>query len=158
MTQSDFASKSLPVWFPLYRNEKILTTSNNINGKAGTNYTHCVQLLRLRPVTPQVRIADLTVINFENFHRNPSLGHYRGELTLSDESFPFFLEPPTTGVATQKVTEDPSPVIISFHFLIALASVPVGLAAEPAPIPPPAVASAPALVAPDTADVEAPEP
>ena len=94
----------------------------------------------------------------ENFQRDPSLGHYHGEPTLFDESIPSLLEPPTTVVATQNVTEDPPPVTVSLHFPIAPAPAPVGLAAAPAPIPLPAVAAAPALVAPDTADVEAPEP
>ena len=109
-------------------------------------------------MTPQGRIDDLTVINFENFQRDPSLSHYRGEPTLFDESNPSLLEPPTTVVATQNVTEDPPPVTVSIRFPIAPAPVPVGLAAAPAPIPLPAVAGAPALVAPKYADVEAPEP
>ena len=158
MTQSDFASKSTPIWLPLYRIEKILTNSNYIIRKVGTNYTQCVHRIRVRPVTPQGCIDDLTVINFENFQRDPSLSHYRGEPTLFDESIPSLLEPPTTVVATQNVTEDPPPVTVSLRFPIAPAPVPVGLAAAPAPIPPPAVAAAPALMAPDTADVEAPEP
>ena len=133
MTQSDFASKSLPVWLPLYRIEKILTNSNYIIRKVGTNYTQCVHQIRLRPVTPQGRIDDLTAVNFENFQRDPSLGHYRGEPTF-DESVPL-LEPPTTVVATQNVTEDPPPVTVSLRFPIASAPVPVGLAAAPAPIP-----------------------
>ena len=56
------------------------------------------------------------------------------------------------------MTEYPPPVNISFHFLIAPVPVPVGLADALAPTPLPAVAAAPGLVAPDTADVEAPEP
>ena len=71
MTQSDFASKSLPIWLPLYRIEKNLTTSNYIIRKFGTNYNQCVHRICLRPVTPQGRIADLTVINFRNFQRDP---------------------------------------------------------------------------------------
>ena len=148
MTQSDFLSKSLPIWLPLYRIEKILTNSNYINRKVGTNYTQCVHRIRLRPVTPQGRIDDLTVINFENFQRDPSLGHHRGQPTLFDESIPSLLEPPTTVVTTQSVTEDPPPVTVSLRFPITPAPAPVGLAAAPAP----------ALVAPDTTDVEAPEP
>ena len=158
MTQSDFASKSLPIRLPLYRIEKILTNSNYIIRKVGTIYTQCVHRIRLRPVTPQGRIDDLTVINFENFQRDPSLGHYRGEPTLFDESIPSLLEPPTTVVATENVTEDPPPVTVNIRFPIAPAPVPVAMAAAPAPIPLPTVAAAPALVAPDTADVEAPEP
>ena len=84
MTQSDFASKSLPIWLPLYRIEKFLTNSNFIIRKVGTNYTQCVHRIRLRPVSPQGRIDDLTVINFENFRGETSLGHYRGEPTLFD--------------------------------------------------------------------------
>ena len=68
------------------------------------------------------------------------------------------MEPPTTRVTTRIVTEDPPPLTVSFRFPVALARVPVGLAAAPAPLPPPAVAAAPALVAPDTADVEVAEP
>ena len=157
-TQSEFASQSLPIWLPLYRVEKILINSNYIIREIDANYTQCVHRIRLRPVTPQDRIDDLRVINFGNFQRHPTLGHYRGEPTLFDESIPSLLEPPTTVVATQNVTEDPPPVTINLRFPISPAPVPVGLAAAPAPIPLPAVAAAPALVAPDTVDVEAPEP
>ena len=38
MTKSDFASKSLPLWLPLYRIEKILTNSNYVIRKVGTNH------------------------------------------------------------------------------------------------------------------------
>ena len=158
MTQSDFASKSLPSWLPLYRIENFLTNFNYIIRKVGTNYTQYVHRVRLRPVIPQGGIDDLTVNIFEKFQRDPSLGHYRGEPTLFDESIPSLLEPPTTVVAIQNVTENPPPVTVSIRFPIASAPVPVGLAAAPAPIHLPAVAAAPALMAPDTADVEAPEP
>ena len=127
-TQSDFESKSLPIWLPLYCIEKILTNSNYIIRKVSTNYTQCVRRIRLIPVTPQGRIHDLTVNNIENFQRDPSLGHYRGEPTLFDESIPSLLEPPTTVVATQNVTEDPPPVTVNIRFPIAPAPVPLGLA------------------------------
>ena len=86
------------------------------------------------------------------------MGHYRVEPTLFAESIPSLLEPPTTVVATQNVTEESPPVTVSLRFPIAPAPVPVGLAAVPALLPAPAAAASPALVAPDTADVEAPEP
>ena len=158
MTQSGFASKLLPIWLPLYRIEKIFTDSNYIIRKVGTNYTHCVHRIRLRPVTPQGRIEDLTVSNFKKFERDLSLGHYRGEPTFFDESVPSLLETPTTVVVTQNVTEDPPSVTVSLRFPIAPAPVPVGLAAALASTPLPAVAAAPGLMAPDTADVETPEP
>ena len=158
-TQSDFASKSLPIWLPLYRIEKILTNSIYIIRKVGTNYIQCVHQIRLRPVAPQGLIDDVTVSNFEIFQRDLSLGHYRGEPTLFDESILSLLELPTTVVATQNMTENPPPVTVNFRFPIAPAPVPVGLAAVPAPFPPPALPAARApLVAPGTADVEAPEP
>ena len=69
-TQSVFASKPLPIWFPLYRMEQILTNSFYIIREVGTRYTHCVLRIRLRPVTPQGRVDDLTVINLENFQRD----------------------------------------------------------------------------------------
>ena len=100
-------------------------------------------------VTPQGRIDDLTVISFENFQRDP---------TLVGDSFLSLLEPHTRGVTTHSVTEDPPPVSASHHFLITTAHVPVRLTAPPAPLPLPAVAAAPALVAADTADVEEAEP
>ena len=87
-TQSDFASKSLPIWLPLYRVEKILTNSSNIVRKVRTNYTQCVHRIRLRPVEPQGRVDDLRVIDSQNFQRDPSLGQFRGEPYLFDESVP----------------------------------------------------------------------
>ena len=158
MTQSDFASKSLSIWLLLYRIEKILTNSNYIIRKVGTNYTQCVHRIRLRPVTWQGRIDDLTVINFKTVRRDPSLGHFRGEPTLFDQSISSLLEPPTTVVATRNVTAGPPPATVSIRFPIAPAPAPVGLEAVPASLPAPAVAAAPALVAPNTADVEAPGP
>ena len=137
MTQSEFVNKLLPIWLPLYRIENIFTNFNYIIRKVGTNYTQCVHRFRLRPVTPQGRIDDLTVISFENFQRDPSLGHYRGQPTLFDENFPTLLEPPTIVVATQNVTEDAPPVTVSLHFPIAPAPITVGLAALPAPLPHP---------------------
>ena len=64
MTQSHFASELLPIWLPLYRIEKFLKNSNYIIRKVDTNYTQCVHQFRLRPLTTQGRIDELTVINF----------------------------------------------------------------------------------------------
>ena len=62
----------------------------------GTNYTKCVHCIRLRPVTLKSRVDDLTVIKFQNFQCDPTLGPFRGEPALFDESNPCLLEPPTT--------------------------------------------------------------
>ena len=45
--------KSLTKWLFLYRVESVLTNSNYIVRKVGTNYTQCVHRIRLRPITPQ---------------------------------------------------------------------------------------------------------
>ena len=47
-TQSDSASKAYPIWFPLYRTEKILTNSNYIFRYVRANYTQCVHKIRNR--------------------------------------------------------------------------------------------------------------
>ena len=108
-TQSEFASKFLPIWLPLYRVEKTLTNSNYIIRKVGTLYTQCVHRIRLRPVTPQGKINDLTVIDFTKFQRDPSLGIFRGEPNLFDESIPSLLEPPnTTEMPTNLMADPPS--------------------------------------------------
>ena len=159
MIQSDFLSESLPIWLPLYCIEKNLTNFNYIIRKVGTNYTQCVHRIRLRPVTLQGHIDDLTVFNFRNFQRDLSSGHHCCEPTLFDENIPSLLEPLTTVVATQNVTEDPPLATVKILPPISPAPVTVGLAAVLAPFPPTALPAAPApLVAPDTADVEAPEP
>ena len=144
----------MPIWLPLYRIEKFLDNCKYMFREAGTNYPQCVHLIRLRPVTPQCRADDLTVIDFENFQLDPSSGHFRGEPTLYDGNIPSLLEPPTTGVKTRIVTEDLPPVTLSFLFPIAPAPIAVGPAAAPVPLDPPAVPAAPAFVAPAAADVE----
>ena len=132
---------------PLYRAEKILTNFNYNIRKVDTNYTQCVHGISLVPVTPQSCIDDLSINFFKNFQRDPSLGHYRGEPTFLDESFPCLLERPTIVDKTQNVTEDPTPVTVNILFPIAPAPVPFGLPAVPDP-----------SVAPDTTNAEAPEP
>ena len=141
ITQSDFASKSLPIWLPLYRVEKILTNSNYIIRKVGTNYTQCVHRIRLRPVEPQGRVDDLRVIDFQNFQRDPSLGQFRGEPHMFDESIPLLLDSPQPVFSTQAEPEVPAPVTVSLNFTPAPAIVPAAPVAAPAP--PPAVVAGP---------------
>ena len=155
MPQSDFVIKSLPSWSPLYRTEELLANSIYIVRKVGMNYTQYVHRIRLKHLTTQSRIDDLTFINSEHFQRDPSLRHFRGEPTLCPESILSLLEP---AIVSQNVTENPPPVTVSFCFRITSATVPVGLAAAPAPLHPFAVAVASAMVAFDTADVEVAEP
>ena len=57
--QNDFASKSMQVWLPLYRIEKVLTNSNYLIRKVGTPFTQCVHRIRLRPYKPTEAPTDL---------------------------------------------------------------------------------------------------
>ena len=106
---------------------------------------------------PQISLktCDPAVIShhFWKLKRDPSLGHFRDEPVLFDESIPSLLELPTTVVATQNMTEDRPPVTVTFHYSITPAHVPFGLEGALAPLHPPAVAAAPTFEAPDTADV-----
>ena len=95
MTQSDFSSKFLPIWLPLYRVEQVLTISNDIIRKGGRNYTQCVYRIRLRPVVPQYQVDDLTQIDPDNFQRDPMLGRFRGKPAIFDESIPTLLLSPS---------------------------------------------------------------
>ena len=152
MTQSDFASKSLPIWLPLYRIEKVLTNSNYIIRKVGTNYTQCEHRIRLRPVEPQGRVDDLRVIDFQNFQRDPSLGQFRGEPYLFDASIPSLLDNTQPLFAPQAEPEVPAPVTVSLNFTPAPAIVPAAPVAGPA-LPPVAAADPGPAMFPDPVEV-----
>ena len=95
---------------------------------------------------------------FRKFSKKPVVGPPSWWTNVVWWKYSFFVGTSTTVVATQNVTEDPPPVTVNFRFPIAPAPIRVAMAALPAPLPARAVATAPALMAPDTADVEAPEP
>ena len=143
MTQSDFSSKFLPIWLPLYRVEQVLTNSNYIIRKVGTNYTQCVHRIRLRPVVPQYQVDDLPQIDPDKFQRDPMLGRFRGEPAIFDESIPTLLLPPSEETSVAHNEEKPPPVTVSLSFPIAPAVIPMGPAVPPLP----AAAAAPAIPA-----------
>ena len=84
-SQSDFASKHLQVWLPLYRVEKVLTKANYIIRKVGTLFTQCVHRIRIRPITPQFPVDDLPDVSPEQFLPDPNLGKFRSEPSLFDQ-------------------------------------------------------------------------
>ena len=132
-TQSDFGSKSMQVWIPLYRVEKVLTNSNYIIRKVGTNYTQCVHRIRLRPVDPQYQPEDLNPIDPTKFQTDPSLGKYRSEPGLFDKNLPKLLDE----IQPDNPDETDQPAAPARIRL----SVPFGapaVAAAPAPMPIPA--------------------
>ena len=144
-TQSEFSSKFLPIWLPLYRVEQVLTNSNYIIRKVGTHFTQCVHRIRLRPVVPQYQIEDLVDVNPVNFRRDPMLGRFRSEPALFDEAVPTLLMPSDDLQAVPTQSEPLSPVRVTLSFPIApTATLPAAPAAGPAIPPLPAVAAAPA--------------
>ena len=131
-TQSDFGSKSMQVWIPLYRVEKVLTNSNYIIRKVGTNYTQCVHRIRLRPVDPQHQPDDVDPIGPTKFQTDPSLGKYRSEPGLFDENLPKLLDeiqPDNSDANDQPAA--PARIRLSVPFGAPV----VGAAPAPEPIP-----------------------
>ena len=92
MNQSDFGYKSMTVWLPLYRIERVLTISNYLIRKVGTLFTQCVHRIRLRPYTPNVKPSDLDDIDPDKFVPDLLLGKNKQEPELFDEQIPKLLE------------------------------------------------------------------
>ena len=82
--------KSLSKRLPLYRVESVLTNSNYIIRKVGTNHTQCVHRTRLRPITPQYQVEDISNVNSNNFIPDPITQHF-SEPTPIDQSLPDLL-------------------------------------------------------------------
>ena len=133
MTQSDFSSKFLPIWLPLYRVESVLTNSNYIIRKVGTNFTQCVHRIRLRTVSPQYQVDDLSDINPDDFRRDPHLGRFRGEPQLFDEVIPNLLDPPPQEMPGLSEEQDTPPLTVGLTFPLPMAPAPV---IPVAPLPP----------------------
>ena len=86
ITQSDALSKGKLKWLSLYRVEKVLTNSNYIIRKVGTNYTACLHRMRLRPIAPQYPIDDLPDIDEQNFVTDPNINENTSEPQLFDDA------------------------------------------------------------------------
>ena len=133
--QSDNRNKSLQVWLPLYRVEKVLTNSNYIVRKVGTNHTQCVQRFRLRSIRPQHQPEDVDPIDTTQFVVDTSLSKYRSEPGLFDDYLPRLLD----DVQPQPDSEIPQAAPTTIRL-----SIPLGGALAPAlPPPPPAAVMAP---------------
>ena len=164
MTQSDFSSKFLPIWLPLYRVESVLTNSNYIIRKVDTNFTQCVHRIRLRTVSPQYQVDDLSDTNPDDFRRDPHLGRFRGEPQLFDEVIPSLLDPPPHECPGLSEEQDIPPVTVGLTFPLPMAPAPVipvaplppigGHVAPPDPVIPegPVPLTSPRVTPPDTSD------
>ena len=122
---NDHMGKSLTKWLPLYRVESVLTNSNYIVRKVGTNYTQCVHRIRLRPITPQYTVDDLSNINQSNFVPDPSTRHV-SEPAIFDQALPDLL---TDRMFTTADEVDDTPAVV-FHY------VPRRVPPAPPPAPP----------------------
>ena len=114
LTQKAGTPKSWRTWIPLYRVEKVLTHSNYIVRKVGTNFTQCVHRIRLRPVSPHTPPADLTVVDPSKFIPDPSRRTIGVEPEVFDEHFPeMFIEDP---ISSPPRPAPPPPATVSFSF------------------------------------------
>ena len=124
---------------PLYRVEHVLTNSNYIVRKVGTNHTQCVHRIRLRSIRPQHQPEDIDPIDEAQFVVDPSLSKYRSEPGLFDYYLPRLLDDvqPQHDSEIQQAT----PTTIRL-------SIPIGGPLPPAPPPPVALPVPPLVVLP----------
>ena len=120
------------MWIPLYRVERVLTISNYIVRKVGTNFTQCVHRIRLRPVKQPDNLQDLEAIDPQQLVPDPSRRDDKREPELFDWHVEdlFFPQP---AQQTRVPNQQPGPQI---RLSIPLGGAPVA-APPPAPIVPP---------------------
>ena len=138
--QSAFSPKLIQKWLALYRIEKVLTDSNYMIRKVGTNYTQIVHRIRMRPIIPQYQVDDIGDIDPENFQTDPLLGKYRGEQDYFDKGLPALLEEGINQEKTSMTTNFGSPVRVSISFGTTQQPPAAPAPAVPAPIAIPALA------------------
>ena len=125
-------NKAIQVWIPLYRVEKVLTNSNYIVRKVGTNFTQCVHRIRLRPVKQPADLQDLEAIDPQQFVPDPSRRDDKREPELFDRHVEDLIFPQPKQQA-KVPNEQPGPQI---RLSIPLGGAPFA-APPPAPIVPP---------------------
>ena len=131
--QTSFGFKSMQVWLPLYKVEKVLTNSNYLVRKVGTNYTQCVHRIRLRKYEPLEPPVDLENLHLNNFTPDPFLSKYRQEPELFDSEIPKMLSHTFADEATADKTQptNKDAVNISYRYPLMRAAPP--FAAQPVP-------------------------
>ena len=151
--QNDFTQKAVQTWVPLYRVEKVLTNSNYIIRKTGTNYTQCVHRIRLRPIKLTEPPEHIQEIDPAKFEADPSRRTTRNGPELLGEYIPNLLEEEQSTAFSKTVTVQPSQKRIG---------VPVPLNGAPAlplvaPVPPMVTVIPPIPVIP-LAEIRTPSP
>ena len=93
----------------------MLTDSNYLIRKVGTNYFQIVHPIRLRPIKPQNQVKDIDEISSDNLQTDPTPEHYRHEQDFFDNGLPSLLD--IDSIVVEKETPNfDSPVRVSIHF------------------------------------------
>ena len=115
--QTAFSFKLIQKWLALYRVERVLTDSNYLIRKIGTNYTQIVHRIRLRPINPPYQVTDIGNINPDYFQTDQTLGPYRGEQDFFDNGLPSLLDD-DRGVPAKTTPKFDSPVRVSISLCV----------------------------------------
>ena len=103
-------------WLALYRFEKVLTDSNYLFCKVGTNFTPVLHRKRKRAITAQHPVDDIADSNQQHFKTDPLLGNDREEQNYFDEGLPAILEIETHNIHTTVPKSLDNPVRVSISF------------------------------------------
>ncbi len=94
-TQSDKMPNLKSKFVLLFRVEKVLSYSNYLIRRVGTNYTQIVHRIRLRPIKPHYTVQDFDEIDDQNFIPDPTLKRLSQEPEIFDKPTEELLrEPP----------------------------------------------------------------
>ena len=121
-------------WLALYRIEKVLTDSNYLIRKVGTNLTQIIHRIRMRPINSQYHVDDIPRINLQN---RPTIGKKQRRAALLWQRSPGITGEWETQLHTTVPKNFDSPVRISISF---------GTTAQPPTLP--ATPPAPPIAAP----------
>ena len=123
----------------------MLTNSNYIIRKVGTNYTQCVRQIHLKLVDPQHQPDDVDPVDPPKFQTDPSLGKYRSEPGLFDENLPKLLDEIQPDIIDENdQPAAPARIRLSVPFgALAVGAAPAPVPISAAPIVPPRPPSPP---------------
>ena len=133
----------------MFRVEKVLTNSNYIIRKIGTDFTQRVHRIRLRSIKPNEKPDDLEQIDQQKFETDPSLTKYRSEPEMFDDHLQTLIDDIQLTYHQEKI--EPAPAKISL-------AIPIGPSPPMpiAPAPPAAIPPAPVIMPPVAAPAIAP--
>ena len=125
-----FQSETHPKMVSTIPYREVLTDSNYLICKVGTNFTEILHRNRIRPIIPQNPIDYIADIDPKNFVTDPQLRRYRSKKYYFDEGLPTLLENEKDQVPPPATTNFDSSVRVSISFGRTLQ--PPGIATAPA--------------------------